>query len=236
MPSLAAKVISPPADDHLTLTESRHGHAHIIAVDGDLNVTNAGRLRAGMDEVRTAAPAQRITIVLDLRRVRVLDAAALAILLDGDDRADDRTDLRIVVARQPVLVSLRTTAAAGRITLYDTPEEALAPERDEVDRLRAELAQRREQLASQPAIEQAKGMLMHNFGLTADEAFALLRRLSQDTNVKVHTVAEQLVATLTGHVSTQGARRVAAVLEKMRTGSALRHTGHQASSRDRESP
>ena len=66
--------------------------------------------------------------------------------------------------------------------------------------MRAELAQRQDQLTSQPVIEQAKGMLMHNFGLSPDQAFAVLRRLSQDTNVKLRTVAEQLVGTLTGRV------------------------------------
>lgn len=127
------------------------------------------------------------------------------------------------------------TATAVAVPYQGAHDEQVAsPPSTSVSELRTELKQRQEQLASQPAIEQAKGMLMHNFGLTADEAFALLRRLSQDTNVKVHTVAEHLVATLTGHVSTQGARRVAAVLEKMRTGPALLHTGNRASSRDRE--
>jgi hypothetical protein len=36
---------------------------------------------------------------------------------------------------------------------------------------------------------------MERFDLNADQAFAVLRRYSQDNNVKLRTVAEQLIAT-----------------------------------------
>ncbi|HLR94106.1 MAG TPA: ANTAR domain-containing protein, partial [Jiangellaceae bacterium] len=93
---------------------------------------------------------------------------------------------------------------------------ALEPELTELQHLRREVDQRRQQLAGQPAIEQAKGILMHNFGLTPDEAFALLRRISQDTNLKVRAIADQLVMALTGHVTPQAAERVATVIEELR--------------------
>lgn len=117
-----------------------------------------------------------------------------------------------------VPTSLHATDAADRFPQHERAEAARAPEREELEGLRAELAQRKEQLASLPAIEQAKGILMHNFELSPDDAFALLRRLSQDSNVKLHTVAERVVSTLTGHVSAQAAHRVAAVLEEFREG------------------
>jgi PAS domain S-box-containing protein len=43
------------------------------------------------------------------------------------------------------------------------------------------------------AIEQAKGMLMVVYGITADAAFELLRWRSQDANVKLRRLAEQVV-------------------------------------------
>ena len=43
-------------------------------------------------------------------------------------------------------------------------------------------------------IEQAKGIIMGQRRCTADEAFAILRKLSQDTNRKVRDVAAALVA------------------------------------------
>lgn len=42
-------------------------------------------------------------------------------------------------------------------------------------------------------IEQAKGILMELYGLPADEAFEVLRAHSNQANVKVHSLAEQLV-------------------------------------------
>jgi transcriptional regulator with GAF, ATPase, and Fis domain len=44
-------------------------------------------------------------------------------------------------------------------------------------------------------IGQAEGILMERFTLTADQAFAVLRRVSQQNNVKLHQVAGDLVVT-----------------------------------------
>ena len=45
-------------------------------------------------------------------------------------------------------------------------------------------------------IEQAKGMLMLVYGVDADEAFHVLRKQSQDHNVKLNLVAEQVTKDL----------------------------------------
>ena len=49
-------------------------------------------------------------------------------------------------------------------------------------------------------IGQAQGILMQKYGLTAENAFAVLRRYSQQHNIKLAAVAEQLTITraLTG--------------------------------------
>lgn len=44
-------------------------------------------------------------------------------------------------------------------------------------------------------IGQAQGILMERFAVDADQAFAVLRRYSQDRNLKLHQVAERLIAT-----------------------------------------
>lgn len=44
-------------------------------------------------------------------------------------------------------------------------------------------------------VGQAQGILMERFGLDADRAFAVLRRYSQDHNVKLHLVAQRLIET-----------------------------------------
>jgi transcriptional regulator with GAF, ATPase, and Fis domain len=59
-------------------------------------------------------------------------------------------------------------------------------------------AQRDEQfkraLASRDTIGQAKGMIMERYGVDAVQAFDLLRKLSQDSNVPLVRVATELVA------------------------------------------
>ncbi|MHA3024097.1 ANTAR domain-containing response regulator [Mycobacterium sp. BMJ-28] len=52
-------------------------------------------------------------------------------------------------------------------------------------------------LETRAPIEQAKGMLMAIHGIDDDEAFARLRRQSQNTNVPLRTLAVQLVEQLT---------------------------------------
>jgi hypothetical protein len=51
----------------------------------------------------------------------------------------------------------------------------------------------RSALASRDVIGQAKGMLMERFSIDAGAAFELLKRLSQDTNTALVSIAEQLI-------------------------------------------
>ncbi len=65
--------------------------------------------------------------------------------------------------------------------------------------LYASAVERAENLAvaldSRAVIDQAKGILMERFKLTADQAFQALTRVSMETNTKVRDVAERFVAT-----------------------------------------
>jgi hypothetical protein len=64
---------------------------------------------------------------------------------------------------------------------------------EDYDRLAAEVAQLHEAMTSRSTIEQAKGIVMADRRCSADEAFAVLRRLSQDSNVRLAHVAAALV-------------------------------------------
>ena len=46
-------------------------------------------------------------------------------------------------------------------------------------------------------IGQAQGILMERFDLDAEQAFGVLRRFSQDNNLKLHVVAQRLIDTRT---------------------------------------
>jgi GAF domain-containing protein len=53
----------------------------------------------------------------------------------------------------------------------------------------------RRAMASRAVIEQAKGILMERYKITAEQAFTLLTHASQRSNVKLRDVAEELTAT-----------------------------------------
>jgi hypothetical protein len=57
----------------------------------------------------------------------------------------------------------------------------------------AEITNLRAQLETLPVIEQAKGILMGRYQIGADAAFALLRRWSSHTNVKLREISRLLV-------------------------------------------
>lgn len=90
---------------------------------------------------------------------------------------------------QPLTIS---GARRSTPTGFGTSDEV-----DEQERLRRQVVQLKEKLASQPVIEQAKGMLMQTFGLCADDAFGVLRVLSQNHNVRLRWVAERVVQSWT---------------------------------------
>lgn len=97
----------------------------------------------------------------------------------------------------------------------DSDDERLARLRAERDAYQRELLQREEQLASQPQIEQAKGILMQNFALDAEDAFIVLVRISQQSNVKLRVIATQVVDRCQGQVSPSTAATVAEVIEAL---------------------
>ena len=49
-------------------------------------------------------------------------------------------------------------------------------------------------LASMPVIEQAKGVIMAQFGWTEEQAFDALRKASQASNIRVRDLAAMIVA------------------------------------------
>lgn len=94
----------------------------------------------------------------------------------------------------------------GALNLYSPDTRAFDEESEHVGLLFAghaavalATAQEREHLAevvqTRDLIGQAKGILMERHRLTADQAFAVLVRASQQTNVKLRVIAERLTRT-----------------------------------------
>lgn len=63
---------------------------------------------------------------------------------------------------------------------------------------RVELGQLRRAMETRPVIDMARGVLMASFGLSADDAWSVLVSLSQNTNTKLHLVADEVIGAVTG--------------------------------------
>lgn len=62
----------------------------------------------------------------------------------------------------------------------------------------AEVVQLRRAMQTRPTIDQARGILMAAFSLGPDDAWTTLVMASQNTNTKLHHVAQQLVDSVQG--------------------------------------
>jgi GAF domain-containing protein len=91
-----------------------------------------------------------------------------------------------------VLMSLFATSASQAITNARRWQQS-----------RETVAQLQAALVSRSDIDQAKGVLRALHGCSADEAFAMLVRRSQDDNVKLTTVAAQLLDSVTNIAGSQ---------------------------------
>lgn len=92
----------------------------------------------------------------------------------------------------------------GSLNLYAREANAFDDESEHVGLLFAahaavafadaqQMEQLKAALASRDVIGQAKGILMERLKVTPDQAFLLLSKVSQETNTKLHDLAEQLV-------------------------------------------
>jgi GAF domain-containing protein len=97
-----------------------------------------------------------------------------------------------IYARKPNAFDEDSRAAATRFAPYAAVAvsnmRAYQEARDMADTLQVALE-------SRAVIDQAKGILMERYKLTADQAFQLLAGASMQTNTKLRTVADQLVLT-----------------------------------------
>ncbi|MEV2252877.1 ANTAR domain-containing protein [Streptomyces sp. NPDC050147] len=83
--------------------------------------------------------------------------------------------------------------------LVSMPDDLMAASDADVEQdPRAELVQLRRAMETRPAIDMARGVLMASFGLAPEDAWSVLVSVSQNTNTKLHVVADELVGAVTG--------------------------------------
>jgi GAF domain-containing protein len=142
-----------------------------------------------------------LTAAWDEKTIHVAD-------LETDDRFPlyrrdvlEQTPIRAIMAFQLFIAN----ETMGALNVYAEQPHAFGPETRVIGSIFAahssvvwNAARRDEQfqraLASRDVIGQAKGMIMERYGVDAVQAFELLRKLSQDSNVPLIQIATELVA------------------------------------------
>jgi hypothetical protein len=95
-------------------------------------------------------------------------------------------------------------SSSGRAEPPQRAAHALKPRSPTDDKVADELTQMRHALSSRAVIEQAKGIAMERYGLSLDVAWSWLVRTSQNRNVKVRAIAEELVASVSSAAQSAG--------------------------------
>jgi hypothetical protein len=83
-----------------------------------------------------------------------------------------------------------SVAAAGRLAAYGGAAVGMAAEYGEAQRA---VRQLRDGAESRAVVDQAKGVLMHALGCSAEEALQRMRQISQARNMKVTDVAARII-------------------------------------------
>lgn len=171
----------------------------------------------GPDEVETAAATDPMVEELDRIQIECGEGPGLGAPGDGITLrvADTQFDLRWEKwARQvaergirSVLVARMSTGSSdlGTLNLFHAQPDAFDQDDEAVAAILARhaavalaAARRAENLwlaiDARKLVGQAQGILMERFDLTADQAFAVLLRYSQNKNLKLRAVAELLVS------------------------------------------
>ncbi|MFD0318857.1 ANTAR domain-containing protein [Streptomyces flavalbus] len=132
-------------------------------------------------------------IDLDLTGVEFCDCSTLNTLLTVREQA--LADGKTVTVRAAGPAAGRLLALTGTLTMF-TP--ALAGGGGSDGGLGVEVVQLRRAMQTRPVIDLARGVLMASFGLNPDQAWEVLVAASQNTNTKLHRLADDLVTAVQG--------------------------------------
>jgi RNA polymerase sigma-B factor len=160
----------------------RLGEADLVMVGGSLDLATTPRLRAVLD---ARLEEGRCEVVLDLWKVKLLDAGAAGMLVGVADRAErGGGGLRAVGARGIVLEVLQIVGLDKRFSAYDEPSEIL--ERYAVDLPEAAEYYRQDVCARWPGSRDitVHGLLSAAMGLPVDSPDrAALRKQAIEDNI-----------------------------------------------------
>ncbi|MET0233125.1 MAG: ANTAR domain-containing protein [Kibdelosporangium sp.] len=162
----------------------------VLRVRGAIDAVNSDEFAGYLN---TEVPADVAHVVVDLGELDVLSTAGVRVLIEQTKVRS----LLTVVSTPYVRKILDLTSAPGDLALYDSLGAAIAACRvpPELAELRQEIFGLRAALRTRPMIARALGILQGRYGMSdVDRAFTLLRESAQRHNLKLHTLANALIA------------------------------------------
>jgi anti-sigma B factor antagonist len=106
-------------------------HTSVIAVEGELDLSTAPRLKWMLVDSLAAGSTQ---LVLDLSRTRFMDSTALGVLVAARRKLQVEDRLAIVCAEPDVLKIFEYAGMDGAFAIFSTLDEALAYVRGQATR------------------------------------------------------------------------------------------------------
>jgi GAF domain-containing protein len=197
--AVAAEVLPEEPVTSVTIVDG--SRPATVATSGELaRVLDEVQYRLGSGPCLAAATTGRPSRLVDTRRpadwedfaARAAEQGCLSVLsfpLPGRERVAGA--LNVYSGRSPIADD-RTLARISRLADYAVVAVSNAYLYASAVELAGHL---RRALDSRAVIDQAKGILMERFKLTAEQAFHVLTRTSMETNTKVRDLAERFVAT-----------------------------------------
>ncbi len=189
-----------PGADEVSITLTRAGRPYTAAYTGEIALLlderqyegDAGPcLQAAADKTTVSVPDTATDTRWDGWAARAAAAGVGSVLSVGLPIVESVAGAVNIYGLTPHAFDADTIRLAQRFAGYATVALANAHLHDST----ASLAQHMQAaMENRAVIEQAKGIIMGERRCTADEAFAILTRISQDTNRKVREVAAALVA------------------------------------------
>ncbi|MEU0969361.1 ANTAR domain-containing protein [Streptomyces sp. NPDC005917] len=188
-------VLCPPSSvDALRVWTGPDGDRVTVTVTGEFCFDDSEDLRRAL---REALARSDEGVDLDLGGLAFADCAALNILLALRGQAVAAGKSIVVTAASPAVE--RLLSFTDTYALFSPARDHTSPYEDDDERLlQTEVVQLRRALRTRPDIDLARGILMASFGLDADEAWEVLVSASQNTNTKLHRLAQDVVTAVRG--------------------------------------
>lgn len=195
-----------PGPGLVTVGTRAEGDRVVVTVHGDMcpDVDDAFQerlLRALADSVSG--------LDLDLGAVDFCDCTGLNALLRV--RKEALAEGKTITLRAAAPAVERLLELTGTRPLFTTEAE-----QDGGRDLGVEVVQLRRAMRTRPTIDLARGVLMASFGLSPDQAWNVLVHASQNTNTKLHRLAEHLVDAVQGEAPPEDVQQeVAAAVARL---------------------